>query len=114
MELLFQIENGKFNDDDLQNATLVKCLDSEESWVKRSDAQVGKPAYDLVVSQLFQLLHYSETSRPKLLRIYKSCDLTLRHLNQLRLLGSIEKRVREMNRDANRFCLAIPRLFFIL
>ena len=101
-----KLKNGKFNDDDLQNATLVKCLDSEESWVKKSDAQAGKPAYDLVVSQLFQLLHYSETSRPKLLRIYKSCDLTLRHLNQLRLLGSIEKRVREMNRDANRFLLS--------
>ncbi len=33
----------------------------------------------------------------------------MRHLNQLRLLGSIEKRVREMNRDANRFLLSDTR-----
>ena len=101
-----KLKNGKFDDDDLVNATLAKCLASETAWVKKTDAVAGKPAYDLVVSKLFKLLQDSEENRPKLLRTYKSADLTIRHLNQLRLLGFIDKKVRELNQDANRFLLS--------
>ena len=101
-----KLRNGKYDDDDLVNSTLAKCLEQESAWVKKSDAKAGKPAYDLVVSFLFSLLHHSEEMRPKLLNIYKSSDLTVRHLNQLRLLSSIDKKVREMNKDANRFLLS--------
>ncbi len=38
--------------------------------------------------------------------MYKSANLTIKHLNQLRLLGSIDKKVREMNQEANRFLLS--------
>lgn len=101
-----KLRNKKFDDTDVVNATLAKCLESESNWVKKSDAKPGDAAFDLVTSVLFQLLHYSEENRPKLLRIYKSADLTIRHLNQLRLLSSIDKKVREMNKDANRFLLS--------
>lgn len=37
---------------------------------------------------------------------YKSAELTLRHLSQLRLLGSIEQKVRELNETSNRFLLS--------
>lgn len=101
-----KLRNGSYDDDDLCNATLAKCLDNESSWVKKADAKPGNPAFDLVTGLLFKLLHHSEESRPKLLRIYKSAELTLRHLNQLRLLSSIDKKVRELNHDANRFLLS--------
>ena len=101
-----KLKNGKYDDDDLVNNTLAKCLEQESAWVKKSDVKPGNPAYDLVTSFLFQLLHHSEEIRPKLLNIFKSSDLTVRHLNQLRLLSSIDKKVREMNRDANRFLLS--------
>ena len=44
--------------------------------------------------------------RPRQWRRYKSAELTLRHLYQLRLLGSIENKVRELNEEANRFLLS--------
>lgn len=101
-----KLKNGKYDDDDLLNSTLAKSLEQETAWVKKSEAKVGNPAYDLVVSFLFPLLHHSEEIRPKLLGIFKSSELTLRHLNQLRLLSSIDKKVREMNKEANRFLLS--------
>ena len=44
--------------------------------------------------------------RPRQWKLYQSADLTLRHLSQLRLLDSIEKKVRELNESANRFLLS--------
>lgn len=55
---------------------------------------------------LYPILLFAEDNRPRLTRIFKSTDLTIKHLNQLRLLGSIDKKVREMNREANRFLLS--------
>lgn len=102
-----KLRNWEVEDEEkLVNKTVIKSLESESTWVRKADAKVGNPAYDLVCSLLFQLLHHSEEVRPKLLRTYKSTELTLRHMNQLRLLGSIERKVREMNHDANRFLLS--------
>ena len=101
-----KLRNKKFDDADLVNTTLAKCLDQPESWVTKAAAKPGTPAYDLVCSELFQLLHYAEENRPKLVRIYKSTQLTIKHMNQLRLLSSIDKKVREMNDEANRFLLS--------
>ena len=61
---------------------------------------------NLVQSELLPLLLDAERIRPKQLTLYKSADITLKHLNQLRLLSSIEAKVREMNADANRFLLS--------
>lgn len=101
-----KLRTGKFDADDLRNSTVEKCLESPEAWVKKSDAKPGNPAYDMVCSFMWDVLRHSEETRPMLLRIYKSTDLTLRHMNQLRLLGSIDRKVREMNHDANRFLLS--------
>lgn len=68
-------------------------MEDEHNWMNAADAQPGSPKYDLVCNTLAPLLRYSEEKRPKLLRLYKKCRPTLRNLNQLRLLGSIEKKV---------------------
>lgn len=101
-----KLKQGKYNDEDLLNATFCKCYESPEAWVKKTDVKKGTPIFQCVSETLYPLLRFTEENRPKLLRMYKSADLTVRHLNQLRLLGSIDKKVREMNQEANRFLLS--------
>lgn len=101
-----KLRNGIYDDDKLLTARVLKAMESEEGWVKKSAAKPGNPAYDCTVSSLLPLLRYSEECRPRLLRLYKSACQTMRHLNQLRLLGSIDQKVRALNQDANRFLLS--------
>lgn len=101
-----KLKNGKYSDKDIVNSTLEKCLDSAENWVKKADVKSHSPLFECVQSVLYPILLFSEEKRPVLVRIYKSAELTMRHLNQLRLLGSIDRKVRELNEEANRFLLS--------
>jgi ATP-dependent exoDNAse (exonuclease V) beta subunit len=101
-----KLRNGKYGDDDVKNMTLAKCLDNPENWVKKSEVKNNSPLYQHVVNVLHPILQFSEKHRHMLERMYKSANLTIKHLNQLRLLGSIDKKVREMNQEANRFLLS--------
>ena len=101
-----KLRNGKYSDDDLVNATFAKCMDSPDNWVKKTDIKNNTDLYQHVTEVLFPILHFSETHRPTLVKMYKSADLTMKHLNQLRLLGSIDKKVRQLNQEANRFLLS--------
>lgn len=101
-----KLKNGKYSDDDLHNDTFYKCRESPEAWVKKSDVKNCTDIFNYVESVLYPILLFAEDNRPRLTRIFKSTDLTIKHLNQLRLLGSIDKKVREMNREANRFLLS--------
>lgn len=101
-----KLKNGKFDNEDLINATFAKCYESPEAWVKKSEVKSSSALYTCVATTLYPILRYAEECRPKLNRLYKSAELTRKHLNQLRLLGSINKKVREMNNDANRFLLS--------
>lgn len=101
-----KLKNGKYDDEDLYNATFHKCQEDPKAWVKKSDASSHAPIYDYVVSILHPILLFAEDNRHKLVRTFKSADLTAKHLNQLRLLGSIDQKVRESNKEANRFLLS--------
>lgn len=101
-----KLKMGLYGDEDLINATFTKCFDKPESWVKSDKAKPGVPIFDCVQSTLYPILRFSEEWRPKLAKEYKSADLTLKHLNQLRLLSSIDTKVRQMNEEANRFLLS--------
>ena len=101
-----KLKNGNYDEDKLLSKRVLAGMESENGWVKKSAAKPGNPAFDCVCSTLLPLLKYAEENRPRLMRLYKSADLTMRHMGQLRLLGSIDKKVREMNQDANRFLLS--------
>ena len=101
-----KIKNGKYSDDDLINSSFQKCYDSPEGWVKKSDIKASAPIFLYVQETLYPILRFAEEQRPRLVKIYKSTELTIKHLNQLRLLGSIDKKVRSMNEEANRFLLS--------
>lgn len=101
-----KLRQGVYGDKELCNKTLAKCLADPKNWVKQSDVKAHSPIYECVETTLYKLLQLSEENRPRLAKMYMSAELTMRHLNQLRLLGSIDKKVRELNDDANRFLLS--------
>ena len=98
-----KLRNGIF-DESIAGKRIIEALDDSNKWAKKSSKDRTRIT-DLAEGQLMPLLHFAIEERPKQWRKYKSADLTLRHLDQLRLLDSIEKKVREMNEEANRFLL---------
>lgn len=102
-----KLRNGIYDDDKgMVGVRVQNAIDAPEGWVTKANAHVGNPAFDLVNSTLLSLLRETEEQRPKLVRIHNSVTLTLKHLNNLRLLSSIDKKVKEMNQNANRFLLS--------
>ena len=103
-----KIKKGIYNNT-IVTKRLQKVLDegSESSWVKqKSSKETQDIVRELANSTLTPLVHHAEDVRQKNWYIYGSAVLTLRHLNQLRLLNSIENKVRMMNVEQNRFLLS--------
>ena len=103
-----KIKKGIYNNT-IVTKRLQKVLDegSESSWVKqKSSKETQDIVRELANSTLTTLVHHAEDVRQKNWYIYGSAVLTLRHLNQLRLLNSIENKVRMMNVEQNRFLLS--------
>ena len=103
-----KIKKGIYNNT-IVTKRLQKVLDegSESSWVKqKSSKETHGIVRELANSTLTPLVHHAEDVRQKNWYIYGSAVLTLRHLNQLRLLNSIENKVRMMNVEQNRFLLS--------
>ena len=86
-------------------ARIQACMESANTWSKKQSPHY-ESLKDLAESQLMGILKETEEDRPESYRCCKSAELALSHLNQLRLLGFIEKKVRELNSDANRFLLS--------
>lgn len=100
-----KLSGEKLDDKTMRNATVGKCLSDSGEWAKKTDSR-----HDLIVSlaedQLIPLLHESETFRPEANRTIASVNATLHNIKNLRLLNDIERKVREMNNEANRFLLS--------
>ena len=99
-----KLKKGVF-DPSIENATVASCLDTSEKWCSKTHPN-REQILQLVESSLMDMLRYAVEAREKQWKIYQSANLTLRHLNQLRLLSSIEKKVRELNETENRFLLS--------
>ena len=87
------------------NKTVEKHLESVENWSSKTSKK-----RDIIValaeSKLLSLLQEAERERPSCSKIVNTCELSLRHLNKLRLLDSIGKVVQQDNEDNNRFLLS--------
>src|SRR5574344_1142786 len=102
-----KLKSGDFVDDEkIFNKTAQEAASTPEKWVVKKLARPGEPIYDLVCDTLMQMLNNAENTRIKQAKLYKSADLTLRHLSQLRLLGCIGDKVTELNNEVNRFMLS--------
>ncbi len=99
-----KLRRGEF-DASIENATVANHLESYEKWCTKTHPKRDY-IYTLAQDSLGNILRYAVDERPRQWKLYKSADLTLRHLNQLRLLGCIEQKVRQLNADANRFLLS--------
>ena len=99
-----KLKAGVF-DESIIGKRVTDCLGDPEKWCKKTHER-RELIYTLAETTLGDILRYAIDERPRQWKLYKSADLTLKHLNQLRLLGSIERKVRELNKDANRFLLS--------
>ena len=99
-----KLQKGVF-DPSIENATVANCLENPEKWCAKTHPQ-REFITSLAEGVLGDILRFAVAERPVQWKLYKSADLTLRHLNQLRLLGSIEEKVRELNENNNRFLLS--------
>lgn len=99
-----KIRSGVY-DESLITSRVKTAMDNGngDGWGKKTaDAELKA----IASSKLTPALINAEKTRCRNWPIYQSAVLTLRHLNQLRLLNSIENKVRDMNQEANRFLLS--------
>ena len=99
-----KLNNGQF-DESIENQTAKDAKDDPAKWYTKTCDQKER-IHALAESKLCPLLRNAIDERPHQYLLYKSADLTLKHLSQLRLLSSIEKKVHELNDNANRFLLS--------
>jgi len=99
-----KLQNGQF-DDSIVGSRVSDCMEDAQKWYTKKCSR-PELIHILADSTLIPLLRRAVEERPQQWKLYMSADLTLRHLNQLRLLDSIEQKVRQMNEEANRFLLS--------
>ncbi|RRD80560.1 hypothetical protein EII14_01865 [Alloprevotella sp. OH1205_COT-284] len=98
-----------FNKESQPSATVKDWAENPQKMKKKGDKGNDLDGWYEEVSRRLRLL--LETI-PAALRQINSCDLSLRHLNPLRLLDVIDREVVEINRENNAFMLAHTPLLF--
>ena len=99
-----KLQSGKL-DDSVRNVTVEKCLDCPDEWVKKT-SPIRNAILGLAEKELIPLLNESEKYRSRNNMLANSCQLSLRHVNNIRLLANIDEEVRELNHENNRFLLS--------
>ena len=99
-----KLRKGTF-DPSIITTTVANHLENIEKWCPNTNPR-RDAVLQVVESSLIQILKCAVEAQEKQWKIFQSSNLTLRHLNQLRLLSSIEKKVREINETENRFLLS--------
>ena len=99
-----KLQAGTF-DESIVGKRVADCADDISKWCTKTHPRCE--AIMMTADSVLQpMLRRAIEERPRQWRLYKSADLTIRHLNQLRLLGSIEQKVRQLNEESNRFLLS--------
>ena len=92
-------------DNGIRNSTVEKCLQSPDNWASKTSPYRAQ-IVSLASTDLLPLLQQAEELRPQQNFTLNSCALSLRYLNQMRLLTHIDEEVRTQNRKENRFLLS--------
>ncbi len=99
-----KLQAGIF-DESIVGKRVAECAEDASKWCTKTHQR--REAIIMTADSVLQpLLRRAIDERTRQWRLYKSADLTMRHLNQLRLLGSIEQKVRQLNEESNRFLLS--------
>lgn len=99
-----KLKMGQF-DESIIGRRVCDCVNDPSCWYSKKKPKADQ-IHALAEASLMPLLSYAMEVRPQQYRLFKSAELTLKHLNQLRLLGSIEKKVHDLNEESNRFLLS--------
>jgi ATP-dependent exoDNAse (exonuclease V) beta subunit len=102
--LFLKLQREEF-DENVLTKRATDCIGQPDKWCKKTHPH-REQIIHLADSKLDALLRHAVDEQPRQWKLYKSADLTLRHLSQLRLLGSIEQKVRQLNVERNRFLLS--------
>ena len=92
-------------DDKIVGTRVTDCMNDASKWCGKSHKQKND-IIALAERELIPLLKTAEEFRSKNNLIINSCQLSLRHVNNVRLLANIDEEVRELNHANNRFLLA--------
>lgn len=91
-------------------AIVGKYMEAPENWLRKADQ--NDAALLERMERLRALLLSVEDLRFRGQAVINSCELSIRHLNPLRLLGAIGREMDAINEENNRFMLAkTPQLF---
>ncbi len=107
--IFFKLQQGTFSEKVLTKR-VTDAPGDPTKWYNKSSKK-AQQIHALVERELDALLRQALDEQPRQYKRFQSAKLTLRHLSQLRLLGSIEAKVRELNADANRFMLSDTQQF---
>ncbi|MBO4464095.1 MAG: UvrD-helicase domain-containing protein [Prevotella sp.] len=99
-----KLQNGIF-DESIVTARVTNYRGNPDAWYKKGNEK-RELVRHLAETTFNALLSTAIDEQPSQWKLYKSADLTLAHLSQLRLLGSIEQKVRQLNEEQNRFLLS--------
>ncbi len=99
----------KFSTTDPSN-TVLKIVDDSGKALKAADKKTGK--YDGWASDLSNHLEQLLTTIDNANFTINSCDLSLQHFNELRLLDAISASVQELNTENDTFLLAYTPILF--
>ena len=102
--IFIKMQRGQF-DESVLTKTVLDAVGNPSKWYAKSSPR-AEMIHALAESELDSLLRYAVDEQPRQWRLYQSATLTLRHLSQLRLLDSIETKVRQLNEEGNRFLLS--------
>jgi ATP-dependent exoDNAse (exonuclease V) beta subunit len=87
------------------NSYVEKCFESPENWASKSSPRRDE-IISLAENSLMSILQQTEDTRKKNVPEVNTCNLILRHINNIGLLYDIADTVRGLNSENNRFMLA--------
>ncbi len=90
---------------ELRNTTVENHLADPKKWATKASGRYDEIVH-LASTTLLPLLEKAEQARPNDVRIINSCTLSLKYVNCLQLLSSIDEAVHEENKRKNRFLLS--------
>lgn len=101
----YKLANGVLDSNSLLTKRLLDAADDPKKWVSSTNKK-GESIKAFAASTLMPLISEIEKTRPHEAITYKSAKLTLRHINDVKLLRNIEDTAHTLNDAAQRFMLS--------
>ena len=100
-----KLKGDDWSDKKCLNKTVEESLMSAENWATKTSRN-RQAITELAERALIPLLKEAESARRKEWRQFVSAQLTMQHINELRLLSTIEREVARINAEAGQFLLS--------